>query len=162
MLGPARRLHPTNTRSKRAPFSFVGDIASSLFDVATNSDLKKVANHVYKLFNMQLRLSAVLYASVPDRICITIDVPVAADNTRFDVYHLLTFPVPFNDTSLHATRLGNGCSYCLIAVPCFCSLMAGPFRLSPRVQSCQDTTKITTWPGINLRLEVTFTPAHLE
>lgn len=28
--------------------------------------------------------------------------------------------------------------------------MAGPFRLSPRVQSCQDTTKITTWPGINL------------
>ena len=36
--------------SKRAPFSFVGDLANSLFDVATVSDVKKLKQHVDKLF----------------------------------------------------------------------------------------------------------------
>ena len=43
---------------KRAPFSFVGDLANSLFDVATVSDVKKLKQHVDKLYFMQLSMTA--------------------------------------------------------------------------------------------------------
>ena len=48
----------SNSRSKRAQFSFVGDLANSLFDVATASDVKKLKQHVDKLYSMQLSMTA--------------------------------------------------------------------------------------------------------
>ena len=49
----------------------------------------------------------VLYATLPDIIYITIDIPIASGTTQFNVYHILTFPVPFSETSKHETRVTN-------------------------------------------------------
>ena len=37
----------------------------------------------------------------------------------------------------------NGCSFCIIGIPGFCSISAGPFRFSPKLAACQDTTKMS-------------------
>ena len=47
-----------------------------------------------------------------------------------------------------------GCAFCMLVVPCFCSLLAGPFGLSPRVAACQERSDVSmvTNPGVNLAL----------
>ena len=390
MIGREQPPPLSNSRSKRAPFSFVGDLANSLFDVATVSDVKKLKQHVDKLYSMQLSMMAgaiattgklssfmktanermnnlmatiatahstilnitktidrqdlrnydiqrsvlslvpvllmklqqvvrlertldtfllgvhallqrklspilidhdtltralqtvhdtlktnhpdfeivhkqtryyyhsanVLYAGQPEQILVMIEIPIASTNTKFNLYHILTFPVPFNDSSLHGTRVTNlpdyvaistdersiieisasqmalchgrhmiscpdkfphkaltepscakamflkdriqemchfefqesvispsvieldeghlllthisdliftcnrrvlkrpGCTFCILVVPCFCSLLAGPFSFSPRLAACQERSDISieTNPGVNLAL----------
>ncbi len=61
MIGREQPPPLSNSRSKRAPFSFVGDLANSLFDVATVSDVKKLKQHVDKLYSMQLRKTILLH-----------------------------------------------------------------------------------------------------
>ena len=390
MLGREQPPPSSNSRSKRAPFSFVGDLANSLFDVATVSDVKKLKHHVDKLYSMQLSMTAgaiattgklssfmktsnermnnlmetiatahsnilnitktiyrqdlrnyaiqrsvlslvpvlltklqqvvrlertldtfllgvnallqrklspilidhdtltqalqmvqdtldknhpdfevvhkqpryyyhsanVLYAGQTEQILVIVEIPVASTATRFNLYHILTFPVPFNDSSLHGTRVTNlpdyvanstderyiieisasqmalchgrhmiscpdkfphqaltepscakamffkdriqelchfefqesvivpsvieldeghllmthisdliftcnrrvlkrpGCTFCMLVVPCFCSLLAGSFSFSPRLAACQERSdvSIVTNPGVNLAL----------
>ena len=42
------------------------------------------------------------------QICLVIvEIPIASTATGFNLYHILTFPVPFNDSSLHGTRVTN-------------------------------------------------------
>ena len=58
MLGRMQPPLLPNSRSKRVPFSFVGDLANSLFDVATVLDVNKLKQHVHKLYAMQLPMAA--------------------------------------------------------------------------------------------------------
>ncbi|XP_076452713.1 uncharacterized protein LOC143288249 [Babylonia areolata] len=316
----------------RAILPFVGDLASSLFGVATSSDVRKLQKHVSRLYKMQISSSAGSVAflnkvssymktsnhrmdnligsimsihsrmdnitdipepthttrssvSCPHSVLqVTTDyssgtltgitpagrylshtpttpsndsyVPIASTTTRFDLYQVMTFPVPFNASSSHATLVTNlpdfvavptdqhyiielttsqmllchgthnkfcpdkfphhaisdqscasamirktdvrrhckfdfveaaivpsiieldegtllltnisdiiltchnevtrkpGCSFCVMKLPCFCSVLAGSFSFSPRLAACQDTSPITlaTSPGINLAL----------
>ena len=200
--------------------------------------------------------SKVLYAGQVEQILIVVEIPIASTTTRFNLYHVLTFPVPFNDSSADGTLITNlpdfvaistdkrfvieipssqmalchgrhsifcpdkfphkpfstpscvtamfqktkvkenchfqfqesvivpsileldegtlllthipeliftchnvvtkkpGCSFCLLKLPCFCSVLAGDFSFSPRLASCQDTSAVTMVPspGINLAL----------
>ena len=51
ILGKDKNFPRSNSRSKRALFSFIGDVAKGLFDVATTEDINKLASHVDKLYN---------------------------------------------------------------------------------------------------------------
>lgn len=50
MLGRMQPPLLPNSPSKRVPFSFVGDLANSLFDVATVLGVNKLKQHVNKLY----------------------------------------------------------------------------------------------------------------
>ena len=58
MLGLKQPPLLPNSRSKRVPFPFVGDLANSLFDVATVLDVNKLKQQVHKLYAMQLSMTA--------------------------------------------------------------------------------------------------------
>ena len=200
--------------------------------------------------------SKVLYAGQMEQILIVVAIPIASITTRFNLDCVLTFPVPFNDSSVDGTLITNltdfvaistdkrfmieipssqmalchgrhsvfcldkfphkpfsspssltamfqktkirencyfqfqefiivlsileldegtlllthileliftchnvvtkkpGCSFCLLNLPCFCSVLAGDFCFSPCLASCQDTSAVTIVPspGINLAL----------
>ena len=57
MLGRVKPPAPSRSRSRRALLPFVGDIASSLFGVATANDVKTLAKHINKLYTMTLSSS---------------------------------------------------------------------------------------------------------
>ncbi|XP_076461459.1 uncharacterized protein LOC143293948 [Babylonia areolata] len=103
MVGRSKPPPVSNSRSKRAILPFVCDLASSLFGVATSSDVRKLQKHVSRLYKMQISSST---GSV-EQILIVIDVPIASTTTRFDLYQVMTFPVPFNASSSHATLVTN-------------------------------------------------------
>ena len=213
-----------------------------------HNDFKVVHKHPHYYYHSH----SVLYAYLPDRILITIDIPIASTNTKMEVFQVLKFPVPFNDTSSHGTLVQNlpdyiavsvegssfseisaaqmalcdgthlitcpdkfpiisynaptcafalfhkkdidkyckfefkeniivpkvtelsagrlllvnikeiiytcnghtrkesGCQFCVIDLPCSCSLMAAEFSLSPRIKNCQNTPSITKYSGLNL------------
>ena len=390
MIGRSKPPPVSNSRSKRAPLSFVGDLANSIFGVATTSDVKKLAKHIDKLYRMHLTAAAgavssagklstymktsnqrmdnlmrtvatiheevlnatrtlyvdqemtrdtqravlalipalftklqqtvqlermleslllgvnallhrrlspllvdqktmaqtlqdiqrtlkqkhpefdvvhkdpryyyhsanVLYAGQVEQILIVMEIPIASTNTQFELYQVLTYPVPFNSTSNDGTLVTNlpdyvaistderymiemtaaqmalchgrnliscpdkfphksfnepsctsamirksgirdncqfefreavivpsvveldegtllltripdliftcnnhvtkksGCPFCLLQIPCFCSVMAGKFSFSPRLAACQEraAVTVTTSPGVNLAL----------
>ena len=52
MLGFDKNVPKSNSRSKRSIFSFVGDIAKGLFDVATEKDINSLSQHINKIYNM--------------------------------------------------------------------------------------------------------------
>ncbi|XP_076466992.1 uncharacterized protein LOC143298147 [Babylonia areolata] len=58
MVGRSKPPPVSNSRSKRAILPFVGDLASSLFGVATSSDVRKLQKHVSRPYKMQISLSA--------------------------------------------------------------------------------------------------------
>ncbi|XP_013394663.1 uncharacterized protein LOC106162084 isoform X1 [Lingula anatina] len=58
----------------------------------------------------------------------------------------ITLKCPKTSTSL------SGCHYCVIQIPCFCSLNLDGFYLPTRVASCQNNTEITKLHPINLGL----------
>ena len=43
-----------------------------------------------------------------------------------------------------------GCKFCVIKLPCFCSLLADTFRVSERIQNCQENSEISYYNGNNL------------
>ena len=51
-----------------------------------------------------------------------------------------------------------GCTFCMLVVPYFCSLLTGSFSFSPRLAACQERSdvSIVTNPGVNLALLQTF------
>ncbi|XP_076458592.1 uncharacterized protein LOC143292262 [Babylonia areolata] len=152
MVGRSKPPPVSNSRSKRAILPFVGDLASSLFGVATSSDVRKLQKHVSRLYKMQISSSAGSVAflnkvssymktsnhrmdnligsvmsmhsrmgnitAIPEQedianqrqveqILIVTDVPIASTTTSFDLYQVMTFPVPFNASSSHATLVIN-------------------------------------------------------
>ncbi len=62
---------------------------------------------VHKQTRYYYHSANVLYAGQPEQILVMIEIPIASTNTKFNLYHILTFPVPFNDSSLHGTRVTN-------------------------------------------------------
>jgi hypothetical protein len=54
-----------NGRSKRALLPFVGDIASNLFGVATEGDVRKLASHI----NALTKQNNIFFHQNPSKIC---------------------------------------------------------------------------------------------
>lgn len=44
-----------------------------------------------------------------------VEIPTASATTRFNLYQILTFPVPFNESSLHGTRVTNLPAYVTVS-----------------------------------------------
>ena len=50
----------------------------------------------------------------------------------------------------------KGCNFCLMAIPCHCSVTADKFYLAPRLSQCENTSSVTTHHPLNMALLLHF------
>ena len=87
-------------------------------------------------------------------------------NFKYLHYHIPSFILPVSETTLLLSsissvtytctnlpsRVEQGCNYCIIEVPCFCSITADSFIHPPRISNCVKDTQITKTYPVNLAL----------